>query len=63
MLIRVVVSYIEDKQPGASLSDVQAYLVTASMFGVACVQSLALGQYFWRGFRLGLRLRVAIGQA
>ena len=31
------------------------------MFVSATAQSLALGQYFFRGFRLGLHVRVAVG--
>ena len=39
-----------------------AFGCAAAMFLAAEVQSLALGQYFFRGFRLGLRVRAAIGQ-
>jgi len=39
------------------------YLYAAGIFLGATVQSLAIGQYFFRGFRLGLRARASISQA
>ena len=60
--INVIVSYIDNKPPYAHLSLPRAYLCAVAMLASSSLQSLALGQYFWRGFRLGLRIRVAIGQ-
>ena len=44
------------------LTDAAAFLCAGGMFISATAQSLALGQYFFRGFRLGLNVRVAVGQ-
>jgi hypothetical protein len=38
------------------------YLYAAFLFVGATVQSLAIAQYFQRGYRLGLRARAGIGQ-
>ena len=38
------------------------YLYAGGIFIGATIQSLAMGQYFFRGFRLGLRIRASIAQ-
>jgi len=59
VLINTIVAYIDGKTP---LSPVAAVLLALAMLGANTVKSLASGQYFWRGFRLGLHTRVAVGQ-
>ena len=46
----------------SNLTHANAILLAVAMFGANCAKSLILGQYFWRGFRLGLRTRAAVGQ-
>jgi len=58
----VIVGYINGSPSQANLSPAAAYLCALGMFVAAEVQSVALGQYFFRGFRLGLRMKAAIGQ-
>ena len=40
----------------------RGYGLAGAMLAAATLESLAMGQYFFRGFRLGLRVRAAIAQ-
>ena len=62
LLINVIVTYIASPPATPTLTDAAAFLCAGGMFISATAQSLALGQYFFRGFRLGLNVRVAVGQ-
>ena len=61
LLINVIVTDLASP-PATTLTDAAAFLCAGGMFISATAQSLALGQYFFRGFRLGLNVRVAVGQ-
>ncbi len=60
MCINIIVEYIDTNEAGYSQGGI--LLVVLGMVLSQAVQSLALGQYFWRGFRLGLHVRTAVGQ-
>ena len=59
LLINTLVRYLSGEQP---LSPTAAVVCALGMFVANSAKSLALGQYFFRGFRLGLRAKSAIGQ-
>ena len=63
LLLQWIVTWINepdhDKKP---FSTSVAVMLACSYLIVNSIKSLVLGQYFWRGFRLGLRSRAAIGQ-
>lgn len=61
LMISRITAFIEGSAGGEPIETV--YLYTALLFGGATVQSLAIAQYFQRGYRLGLRVRAGIGQA
>lgn len=50
-------------QGGGGVSGAAAVLCAAGVLGASVIQSLAQGQYNYRGQRLALRTRVAVGQA
>ena len=59
ILINTIVDYIDGR---TVLSPSAAILCALAMFAANSVKSMANNQYFFRGFRLGLRTRVAVGQ-
>ena len=61
LLLNAIVKYIHDPK-GSGYTPAEAVLLAVGMFAANSLKSLILGQYFWRGFRLGLRTRAAVGQ-
>ena len=59
IIINTIVDFIDGRN---SLSPSAAILCGLAMFAANSVKSIANNQYFFRGFRLGLRTRVAVGQ-
>ena len=57
-LIYRITDYIADNDLGTSTPLAFAYAL--SMFGAIMALSLAMGQYFYRGFRIGLNLQVGV---
>ena len=62
MLLNELVSWINAKEEEKPFSTSVAITLACCMFLANTIKSFVLGQYFWRGFRLGLRCRAAIGQ-
>jgi len=59
VLINVIVKYVNGEM---QLSTSAAVLCAIGMFASNTLQSLALGQYFFRGYRLSLHVKAAVGQ-
>eukprot|EP00936_MAST-01D_sp_MAST-1D-sp1_P000713 g713.t1 len=63
MLISALVNFIENSESNPGESKMTGYGYAAAMLAAATVESLAMGQYFFRGYRLGYRVRSSIAQA
>ena len=61
LFLHAIVTYI-NKPDASGYTNATAILLAVGMFAANCFKSIVLGQYFWRGFRLGLRTRAAVGQ-
>ena len=62
ILLNTLVAWVDETNPSLKFSNASAILCALAMFFTNSVKSLVMGQYFWRGFRLGLRTRNAVGQ-
>ena len=62
ILLNEIVSWINAPEGEKPYSTAVAITLATGMFVANTIKSLVLGQYFWRGFRLGLRCRASIGQ-
>jgi ABC-type multidrug transport system fused ATPase/permease subunit len=67
-MIKRIVSLIECGEDEAKDPDVtcpnanSGYIFAVGLFAAATCQSWCVGQYFFRGFKLGLRIRAAVNQ-
>ncbi|KOO23503.1 multidrug resistance-associated protein 3, partial [Chrysochromulina tobinii] len=61
LFLHAIVTYI-NKPDASGYTNSTAILLAVGIFAANCFKSIVLGQYFWRGFRLGLRTRAAVGQ-
>ena len=62
ILLNTLVNWVNEHDPSKKFSNASAILCALAMFCTNSIKSLVMGQYFWRGFRLGLRTRNAVGQ-
>jgi ATP-binding cassette subfamily C (CFTR/MRP) protein 1 len=62
ILLNTLVNWVNEHDPSKKFSNASAILCALAMFCSNSIKSLVMGQYFWRGFRLGLRTRNAVGQ-
>ena len=60
LLLNMLVHYVNNPH---EYTPATAVLLAFGMFAANSLKSMILGQYFWRGFRLGLRTRASVGQA